>query len=208
MYWGEFLTVAIAHLFAVASPGPDFAVVTRQCVAAGTKTGIWTSLGVGAGILLHVTYCILGVALLLSQSPSLFALMKYLAAAYLIYLGLQSIRAFLGRAGSQKVGDFSPETGIWKAFVLGFLTNGLNPKATLFFLALFTVVVGESTPAAVQILYGIYLAVATFLWFTLVSKLFGTSIVRSWLLKGGAWFELGMGVVLILLALQIVFNTV
>ena len=91
--------------------------------------------------------------------------------------------------------------------MLGFLTNGLNPKATLFFLALFTVVVGESTPAAVQILYGIYLAVATFLWFTLVSKLFGTSIVRSWLLKGGAWFELGMGVVLILLALQIVLNT-
>ena len=95
MYWGEFLTVAIAHLFAVASPGPDFAVVTRQCVAAGTKTGIWTSLGVGAGILLHVTYCILGVARLRSRSPSLLARMQSLAAASLIYLGLQSIRACL-----------------------------------------------------------------------------------------------------------------
>ena len=60
MYWVEFLTIAVAHLFAVASPGPDFAVVTRQCVTGGTKAGVWTSLGVGTGILLHVSYCLLG----------------------------------------------------------------------------------------------------------------------------------------------------
>ena len=72
MSWGEFFTIAIVHLFAVASPGPDFAVVTRQCITAGSKAGIWTSLGVGFGILLHVTYCIFGVALLISQSSFLF----------------------------------------------------------------------------------------------------------------------------------------
>ena len=98
MYWGEFLTIAIAHLFAVASPGPDFAVVTRQCITAGTRAGVWTSLGLGFGILLHVTYCILGVALLISQSSFLFNAMKYLASAYLIYLGIQSVRGFLANA--------------------------------------------------------------------------------------------------------------
>ena len=72
MYWAEFLTIAVAHLFAVASPGPDFAVVLRQSVLGGSRTGIWTSLGVGSAILLHVAYCLLGVALLLAQSPSLF----------------------------------------------------------------------------------------------------------------------------------------
>ena len=208
MYLGEFFTIAIAHLFAVASPGPDFAVVTRQCITAGTKAGVWTSLGVAFGILLHVTYCIFGVALLLSQSPILFNLMKYLAGAYLVYLGAQSVKAFLESAATSNVEHMTPEQNMHKAFWLGFLTNGLNPKATLFFLALFTVVIGEGTPTMIQIFYGLYLAVATFVWFALLSKLFGIEVVRSRLLKMGKWFELGMGVVLILLALQIALNIV
>ena len=208
MYWGEFLTIAIAHLFAVASPGPDFAVVTRQCITAGTRAGVWTSLGLGVGILLHVTYCILGVALLISQSSFLFNAMKYLASAYLIYLGIQSVRGFLENAATSNVEHMTPEQGIRKAFILGFLTNGLNPKATLFFLALFTIVIGEDTPTMVQVLYGLYLSAATFVWFSLLSKLFGITIVRSLLLKMGKWFELGMGIALILFALQITLNII
>ena len=208
MYWSEFFTIAVAHLFAVASPGPDFAVVTRQCITAGTKAGIWTSLGVGFGILLHVTYCILGVALLISQSSFLFNVMKYLAGAYLIYLGVQSVKAFLESAANSNAEYMTSEQSIRKAFLLGFLTNGLNPKATLFFLALFAVVIGEKTPITVQILYGFYLAAATFIWFALLSKLFGITVFRTSLLRVGKWFELGMGIVLIALALQIVLNIV
>tara|TARA_B100000676_G_scaffold134155_1_gene133080 strand:+ start:616 stop:1194 length:579 start_codon:yes stop_codon:yes gene_type:complete len=190
----------------VASPGPDFAVVTRQCITAGTKAGIWTSLGVGFGILLHVTYCIFGVALLISQSSLLFNAMKYLAGAYLIYLGAQSVRAFVESATPSYVEHATSEQSMRQAFMLGFLTNGFNPKATLFFLALFTVAIGEDTPTMVQVLYGLYLATATFIWFSLLSKLFGITVVRSRLLKIGKWFELGMGIVLILVALQIALN--
>ncbi len=190
----------------MASPGPDFAVVTRQCITAGTKAGIWTSLGVGFGILLHVTYCIFGVALLISQSSLLFNAMKYLAGAYLIYLGAQSVRAFVESATPSYVEHATSEQSMRQAFMLGFLTNGFNPKATLFFLALFTVAIGEDTPTMVQVLYGLYLATATFIWFSLLSKLFGITVVRSRLLKIGKWFELGMGIVLILVALQIALN--
>ena len=208
MYWGEFFTIAIAHLFAVASPGPDFAVVTRQCITAGTKSGIWTSLGVGVGILLHVTYCIFGFALLIAQSPVLFDAMKYIAGVYLIYLGVKCVRAFFEIPTISNLEHMVPEQNMQKAFMLGFLTNGLNPKATLFFLSLFTVVIGENTPTMVQIFYGLYLAAATFAWFSLLSKLFGIPIVRFRLLALGKWFELGMGIVLILLALQIALNIV
>lgn len=203
MYWAEFLTIAVAHLFAVASPGPDFAVVTRQCVAGGTRAGLWTSLGVGTGILLHVAYCILGVAVLLSQSPALFNGMKFIAAAYLFYLGVQSIRISLNSASkdSKPSGRIAAEPG--KAFILGFLTNGLNPKATLFFLALFTVVIDQETPTSIQIIYGIYLAIATFAWFAMLSKILGRPSVRNFLLTAGIWFERGMGTILILLAVQI-----
>jgi RhtB (resistance to homoserine/threonine) family protein len=207
MYWAEFLTIAIAHLFAVASPGPDFAVVTRQCVTGGTKAGLWTSFGVGAGILLHVGYCILGVAFLISQSPNLFNAMKYLAAAYLVYLGVQAIRDSLQAAGQPRKASTKVTVEPGKAFILGFLTNGLNPKATLFFLALFTVVIDSSTPTIMQIIYGFYLAIATFAWFAMLSKLLGRPAVRDWILKAGVWFERGMGTILILLAVQIALNT-
>lgn len=202
MYWTEFITIAVAHLFAVASPGPDFAVVTRQSVMAGTRAGIWTSFGVGTGILVHVSYCILGVALLLTQSEQLFNGMKYVAAAYLAFLGIQSIRESLRPVQAiDAETDIAVEPG--KAFWSGFLTNGLNPKATLFFLALFTVVIDIDTPTAIQIAYGLYLALATFAWFALLSTVLGRQQVRAFMLRAGVWFERGMGIVLILLAVQI-----
>ena len=133
MYWAEFFTIVIAHLFAVTSPGPDFAVVMRQSVRFGARSGIWTSLGVGSAILLHVSYCLLGVALLLSQSPALLNAMKLLAAVYLFYLGVQSIRASFVRPVIDGDATLEPALSAARAFGLGFVTNGLNPKATLFF---------------------------------------------------------------------------
>ena len=211
LYWSEFATIAIAHLFAVASPGPDFAVVTRQCVKQGIRAGVWTSAGVGSGILLHVAYCLLGVALLLSRSPALFNGVKLLAAAYLFYLGVTAILASMktpaaNAASQEQTGDSSGSP--LRAFALGFLTNGLNPKATLFFLALFAVVISPATPLAVQSVYGLYLALATFLWFAMLSRLLGHPPVRAFLLRSGVWFERGMGLVLIALAAQIALTSI
>jgi|TARA_B110000263_G_C15258969_1_gene487878 threonine/homoserine/homoserine lactone efflux protein len=90
-----------------------------------------------------------------------------------------------------------------QAFIQGFITNGLNPKATLFFLALFTVVISAETPLVIQMIYGIYLALATFTWFALLSMVLGQSAVREFILKAGKWVERGMGIVLILIAIQI-----
>lgn len=207
MYWAEFLTIAIAHLFAVASPGPDFAVVLRQSVRGGTRVGVWTSLGVGSAISLHVAYCLLGVAILLSQSPRLFDAMKFVAAAYLLYLGIQSLRESFHSQERRSTASKEPELNARRAFVLGFLTNGLNPKATLFFLALFTVVIAPTTPTTIQLLYGLYLCLATFAWFSLLSLLLGVATVREYILKMGDWLERAMGLILILLALQIALST-
>lgn len=200
MNWPEFGAIAAAHLLAVASPGPDFAVVTRQSVAGGARAGMWTSAGVGVGILVHVTYCVLGFALLLTRFPALFGAMRYLAAAYLLYLGARSFRA---SAKMAEGGAPPPADAPGRAFARGFLTNGLNPKATLFFLALFTVVIDASTPTAVQAFYGAYLALATFAWFGMLSLVLGRPEVRGAMLRAGVWFERAMGAVLVLLAARI-----
>lgn len=199
----EFITIAIAHLLAVASPGPDFAIVLKQSVNGGVRTGLWTSAGVGTGIFLHVAYCVLGVALLLSRVDWLFVLVKLIAAAYLAWLGVQALWHAWRSADTVQAGAGAVQLAPAKAFSTGFLTNGLNPKATLFFLALWTVVISPETPLGIQALYGVYLALATFVWFAMLSRLLGQQRVRGLLLRSGKWFEAGMGAVLLFLAAQI-----
>lgn len=203
MYLTEFLTIAIAHLFAVASPGPDFAVVLRQSLSHGPRAGIWTSVGVAAGILVHVSYCLLGVAVILASSESLFTGMKLIAAVYLLYLGVAAIRDSFRIAAPNAVGPDTSLISNRSLMLSGFMTNGLNPKATLFFLALFTVVISPRTPLPVQIVYGIYLSLATFLWFASLSLLLGRPGVRRRVVQAGGWFERCMGVILIALAVQL-----
>ena len=203
MYWTEFLTVALVHLLAVASPGPDFAVVVRESVVRGQRSGSWTAVGVGSGILVHVGYSLLGIGLIVSQSIVLFNLFKWLAAGYLFYLGFQALRAKPVAVGELAPSGSSETLSTRRAFTIGFVTNGLNPKATLFFLSLFTVVIDPHTPLAVQAGYGVYLAFATGLWFCLVAWLFSRERVRAGFTRMGHWFDRVTGAVLIGLGVRL-----
>jgi len=204
-YWIEFLSVAVVHLLAVASPGPDFAIVVRASVAVGRRAGTWTALGVGAGIFVHVAYSLLGIGLIVAQSVLLFNALKWLAAAYLLYIGIKALRAKPQDPTATvdlQAGPRSPR----QAFITGVMTNGLNPKATLFFLSLFTVVISPHTPLAVQAGYGLYLALATALWFCLVARLFSQPRVRAGFARMGHWFDRAMGAVLVGLGIKLAFT--
>lgn len=204
MYLHEFLLVAFVHLLAVMSPGPDFAIVIRNSVSLGRQTGLLTATGVGTGILVHVGYSLLGIGLIVSQSVWLFNLMKWLAAAYLLYIGVRALRSQPQSAATDgiQIETLSPR----RAFMQGFITNGLNPKATLFFLSLFTVVISPQTPLAVQAGYGLYLAAATGLWFCLVAMLFSHARVRRAFTRMGHWFDRTMGLVLVGLGLHLALS--
>ena len=205
MYWTEFLTVALVHLLAVASPGPDFAIVLRESVSNGRHAGIWTALGVGSGILLHVGYCLLGIGLIVSQSIVLFNLLKWLAAAYLIYIGIRALQARPADPASAELAPLATRSPR-AAFARGFVTNGLNPKATLFFLSLFTLVISPQTPLLVQAGYGLYLALATAVWFCAVALLFSQARVRRGFVRLGHWFDRQMGAVLVGLGIKVAFS--
>ena len=118
----------------------------------------------GAGILVHVIYSLLGIGLIVAQSAVLFNLLKWLAAAYLLYLGVKALRS--GSAVAER-GEPQPEAARNPrgAFASGFITSGLSPKAKLFFLSLFILVINPHTPLLIQAGYGIYLACATAAWF-------------------------------------------
>ena len=92
-YWVEFSKVAVAHLLAVASPGPDFAIVLKQSLSHGRRSAVCTSIGIGTAILLHVAYSLLGLGLLIRSSEMWFNVVKYAGAGYIAWIGVQSLRA-------------------------------------------------------------------------------------------------------------------
>ncbi len=202
-YLPEFITIALVHLLAVASPGPDFAIIVRQSLIYGKSTALWSSLGVGCGILIHVFYSLLGIGLIISQSVVAFSILKYMGALYLVYIGVKAIRAKPLAGGLQLEPEAQPALGRLRSIWIGFLTNGLNPKATLFFLSLFTVVINPETPRLIQSFYGIYMAVATALWFSGVSLFFGHPRIRNSFQKLGHWLERLTGLVLIGLGIKL-----
>lgn len=210
-YLAEFLAMAIAHALAVASPGPDFAIVSRYSVRYGARVAVWVSLGIALGILVHVTYSVLGLALVIHQTPWLYRLLLLVAAGYFFWLGWHALRSPApqlsnGNTTNTEVEYDSLAVRPLRALAVGFLTNGLNIKATMFFLALFTSIIAPQTPLLVKAGYGVYLAIATFVWFASLSYLLGRTRIRSLLLLQGHWFDRIMGGVLWLLAIHLLWQ--
>ncbi|MGB8667397.1 MAG: LysE family transporter [Serratia inhibens] len=178
----ELFAVVTITLLAVISPGPDFAMVSRNSLLLSRRAGVLTACGIGAGVLIHVSYTLVGVGVLIQQSLWLFTLLKAIGAAYLIYLGVSMLRhagaatAASSRANLAATSDFA-------ALKIGFLTNVLNPKTTIFIVSLFMQVVNPQTPLSVQIGYGLFIAVAHILWFAAVALLFSAPGVNARLLR-------------------------
>ena len=171
-------TVTLIHLLAVISPGPDFIMAVKNSLSYSRKTGIWTAVGFGLGILVHIFYCIAGLALIVSQSILIFNIIKLFGAGYLVYIGLKSIFA---KPSNVEVEATQQKTNIssLEAVKIGFLTNVLNPKATLFFLGLFTLVITPNTPSLVLVVLSMIMIVNTILWFSLVSIFFTQKRIRN-----------------------------
>jgi|SRR3989338_2086699 len=200
-YLFEFLTVALLHLLAVISPGPDFVIITKNTLSHSRKIGIYSAIGVALGILVHVAYSLIGIGLIISKSILLFNAIKLLGAAYLIYIGYKALtsksKTFIKRVKSDK------EISSLQAVKTGFLTNVLNPKATLFFFSLFTQFINPNTPFAIKFLYGVEMTIATFLWFAFVAIVLSHKYIKGYFSRFQHYVERVMGAILIALGIKI-----
>jgi RhtB (resistance to homoserine/threonine) family protein len=213
-YGAQFAKVAVAHVLAVASPGPDFAMVVRQSISHGRRAALCTAVGVGSAILVHVTYAVLGIGIILRTNPLAFAAVKYAGAGYLAWIGAKALlsrprteMAAAPEMARAEIGS-SGEPSTRAAFGAGFITNLLNPKATLFFVAIFASIIDPATPRLVQAAYGIWMSAFTMLWFALVAVFFTRERVRRAFLRGGHWIDRAMGAVFIGLAAALALASV
>lgn len=208
MYLAQFITIAVIHLLAVASPGPDFIVVTKNSLSYSRRVGVYTALGVALGIAVHVSYCLLGIALIISQSVIVFSIIKYIGAAYLIWIGYKGLRAKAKpEVGIDVEKNEKKDLSIRSAIKSGFLVNVLNPKATLFLLAVFTQVIDPETPKFVQTLYGLEMIIATFAWFALVSFVFSNRLMKQKISRFSHWIDRVGGAVMLTLGIKVAVST-
>lgn len=205
-YLSAIITVAVLHFLAVMSPGPDFIMVSRNALLYSRKSGVYSALGLALGILLHVSYSLIGIGLIISKSIVLFFALKLIGSGYLLYIGykmLHSKKSELVIEGKQEKKDISKLSAI----KMGFMTNATNPKATLFFLSIFTLVINPATPLFVKLLMGIEMTVATFLWFAFVATILSHGIIKKQFIKIQHHIERVMGVVLVLLGIKLALST-
>ncbi|MBF8755991.1 LysE family translocator [Pseudomonas guariconensis] len=191
----ELIAVALFTVLAVISPGADFAMVTRSSYAQGRKAGLAAAVGIGLGVQVHVLYTVLGIAVIISQSPVLFMTMKVLGAGYLIYLGYQSLTntARISLDDLAQVGQVS----VLKALRTGFLTNALNPKTMLFVVSAYTQVVQPGSPMALDFAYGAFMSFAHWVWFSLVAVFFSSAVLRKAMIERQVMVDRVIGVALI-----------
>ena len=198
-------TVTIIHLLALISPGPDFIVAVKNSLTYSRKVGVFTALGFGLGISIHLFYCVGGLAILISQSIIIFNILKLLGAGYLIFIGLKTI---ISKSSTVKVNNTSntSEISALKAVEIGFLTNVLNPKATLSLLSLFTIVISPDTPNYILAILCAIMIFSTIIWFTLVSIFFTQKKIRTAYNKIQGVFNKILGGLLIGLGITVAFR--
>ncbi|WP_407935870.1 LysE family translocator [Cupriavidus necator] len=172
----ELLAVAAVTVLAVVSPGPDFAMVTRNSYLYGRRAGLLSALGIALGVQVHVLYTMFGVAVLMAHAHSVLTVVKALGAAYLVWIGIQTLRNRQALAV-----DLQGERTMrpLASLRMGFLTNALNPKCTLFVVSTYTQVVDVRTPVPVQFGYGAFMSVAHWVWFSLVACVFTAPALRA-----------------------------
>ncbi|HEY9271079.1 LysE family translocator [Achromobacter sp.] len=175
----ELIAVALITMLAVISPGPDFAMVTRNSYLFGRRTGLICALGIALGVQVHVFYTMFGVSLLAHYAQPVLQGIKLAGACYLVYMGWKT---FFNRTQvSRDLSERPPISG-WQALYSGFLTNALNPKTTLFVVSTYTQVVSPGTPLAWQFGYGLFMSLAHWIWFGAVAWSVSSPFLRRMLL--------------------------
>jgi RhtB (resistance to homoserine/threonine) family protein len=128
------------------TPGPDTALIVARSTQMGLKGGVVTCAGVAAGIMVHITAAALGISALIAASATAFGIVKFLGAGYLIYIG---VRMMLTRRAKDDTAPAKLKTplALTRVFRQGFITNALNPKVALFFLAFLPQFIDSNAPS-------------------------------------------------------------
>lgn len=209
------LVLASVQLAATLSPGPAFAVSVRNALAYDRRAGLFTAIGLGAGVGAHVIFVLCGIAVVISQSVLLFNVIKYVGAAYLIFIGFKAILARKKDAQEQKTTNAALDTAPsrktisdTKAIQIGVLTNLLNPKAVIFFTAVYTQCINPETGWEILALYGVTSVIIEAGWFSCLAIILTNRSVKAKFMGFAHWIERVCGGLLMALGVRLALSKI
>ena len=172
-YLLPWLTLMGVQVIEIASPGPAFAMTVRNATVHGRRAGIMTAIGLGQGVGLHVFLVLTGISIILMKMPLLFYFIKYAGAAYLIYIGVKGLMAKPRAHGRRR----------------SFIAIALNPKAWIYFSAVFSQFITPETPVQVLVLYGASDVFIETFWFAGLSVFLTYPLIQQRFLAFSHWID-------------------
>jgi RhtB (resistance to homoserine/threonine) family protein len=202
MFIARIFSIALISLLAAMSPGPDFAIVVKTALSGSFRKAFLTSLGVAVALVVHISYCMFGIALIIVQSPLLYSIITYSGACYLFYLGVGLLREKTKNPELKKVKEAPKQN----PFLAGFFCNILNPKATLFVLSLFSQFITPEMHLAEKVLFATIFPVIVLIWFSTLSFLITHHLVQKHFMRLQKSICKVMGAILCFLAFFVVLQ--
>lgn len=207
-----FIIITSIHLLAAASPGPDFVLVSQQTLSNGKKAGFLVSLGIALGLSIHIIYSALGLATVIANSVHWLTVIKVLGGSYLLYLGYCGIRAKAVLIPEEEANATLqvkvPSRSATKLIGMGFLCNALNPKAPIYFISLFTLVLSPDMPLYQLAAYGVWMMVLQMAWFSTVVGLLSSPLVNQKFRSMSHWIDRVFGGAMIIFGLKVLLSSI
>jgi threonine/homoserine/homoserine lactone efflux protein len=197
----DFWLFLLAGILLNLTPGPDMALVMGRSLRDGARAGAVAALGIGAGAFVHIAAAALGLSVILSTSALAFTIVKWIGAAYLVFVGLTLLFA-RAEAGTAEGAALKPAS-LGAVFAQGFLTNVLNPKVALFFLAFLPQFIDPAAPhkALAFLVLGLAFNFTGTVWNLIVAwgaarmaKVSAVQAARLWLDRVLGALFLGLGI--------------
>lgn len=203
MTLATWFSLLLVCLMGAMFPGASLAVVLRQTLNNSPLHGVVTSMSHALGVGVYALLSVLGLGLLLHQSPVLMQILSYGGALYLLWIGIQGILAKpIGSTGHAEL-QTKQTASLWDAVRDGFMIALLNPKIGLYFLALFSQFIHTGMGVDAKAIFVLTIIFVDGLWYVLVSLVLSQGPVLAWLKHNQLWVERALGVVLIAIALRI-----
>lgn len=201
-----FLTVALVHLIALMSPGPDFFFVSQTAASRSRREAMMGVVGISLGIVVWAGVALMGLHLLLQKMAWLHQIIMVGGGMYLCWMGWQLLRSARAQQ-AQPAAEAQvalPKAG--RSFIRGFLTNLSNPKAVIYFGSVFSLFVGDSVGAGAR--WGLFLLIVaeTFVWFSLVAVVFALPAMRRGYQRLAKWIDGVAGVLFTGFGLHLIFT--
>lgn len=184
-----FLTVAILHIVALITPGPDFFFVSQTAVSRSRKEAMMGVLGITGGVMVWSGVALLGLNLILEKMAWLHTIIMVGGGLYLCWMGYQMLRSAFKK---EKPTEQAPEVELarsGRSFLKGLMTNLSNPKAIIYFGSVFSLFVSNDVGSAERWGLFVMIALETFAWFTVVASLFALPQMRRGYQRLAKWID-------------------